>query len=173
MKHFLKKILPSPEYVQKHKVLRPVASWLFNPYTWHFNRRAIALAVAVGVFFGSLPIIGQMVLAAVVAVLLRVNVPVVMVATTISNPLTIPFFYTANYYIGVWLLGRPIVHLNEIDWTINGLISLGGNILVPLYFGSLGVGVMLAFVAFILTRILWRIHIVSRWRKRKHSNSRR
>lgn len=158
---------PSQTALSEHKMLRPVAHWLGNPKIWHFNRRSIAMGIAIGFFFGSLPIAGQMLLAAIVAIAARANMPAAVVFTWISNPLTMPFFYTANYYLGAWLLDRPYVKLSEIDWSLHGLLQLGGHVLVPLYFGSIVVGVVLSALSFIVIRLLWRLYIVRSHRERK------
>lgn len=167
MKKYFQKITPSREALEKNKVLRPIAHWLGNPKIWHFNRRAIASGIAIGLFFGSFPIAGQMILAAIFAIVLRVNMPIAVVATWISNPFTMPFVYTANYYLGAWLLDQPRIHLSNIDWTLEAMIKLGGEILVPLFFGSAVVGVILAVVSFIVIRLLWRLNVVAQHRERK------
>lgn len=166
MKRTFKKLTPDQGKLVKNPVLKPIAHLLTKPQIWHFNRRTIAYGVAIGVFFGSLPIAGQMLLAAVVAVMTRVNMPIAVASTWISNPLTMPFFYTGNYYFGAWLLRRESIKMNEIDWSLNGLLSLGGEVLVPLYLGSITIGVILAFLAFIAVRVLWRLHVVSHHRSR-------
>lgn len=167
MKNYFSKILPSREKIENSRVLRPVAHLLGDPRIWHFNRRTIARGIAIGFFFGSLPIIGQMLLAAMMAIVLRVNMPIAVVSTFISNPVTMPFFYTANYYFGAWLMDKPAVDLGKMSWSPEALLSLGGEILVPLYFGSVVVGVILSFVSFIVLRIWWRIHIVISHRARR------
>lgn len=168
MKRYFKRITPDKARLQKHKMLRPIAHWLANPKIWHFNRKAIALGVAIGFFFGSLPIAGQMLLAAIVAVMWRANMPMAIVATWISNPVSMPFFYTANYYFGAWLLRRPAIKVTDIDWTLEGLISLGGEILVPLYLGSVVVGLILFTLAVLSIRIAWRMHILAHIQSRKN-----
>lgn len=167
MKKQLKKITPNKEALEKHKMLKPIAHWIAEPKVWHFNRRAIAMGVAIGLFFGSLPIAGQMLLAAIVAVISKSNMPIAIVSTWISNPFTMPFLYTANYYFGAWLLQRPSVDLAHIEWSFDGLLALGGEILVPLFLGSVVVGVILAVVSFIGIRVFWRLHIVSHLKSRK------
>lgn len=167
MKKHFKKITPDKSSLEKHKVLKPVAHWLGDPKIWHFNRRAIAMGVAIGVFFGSLPIAGQMLLAAIVSIVSKANMPISIVATWISNPFTMPFFYTANYYFGAWLLQRPSLHLKDINWSLEGLLALGGEILVPLFFGSIVIGVILAIISYISIRVLWRLHIISHIRSRQ------
>lgn len=167
MKKILKKFTPNKESLENNKMLRPLAGSLANPKIWHINRRGVAAGVAIGFFFGSLPIAGQMLLAAICAIAMRVNLPIAVAATWISNPLTMPFFYTANYYFGAWLLGRPSVKLSEIDWSLDGLLNLGGNILVPLYFGSVVVGALLFATSFVVVRLLWRLHIIKNYQERK------
>lgn len=167
MKKYFQKITPSQEKLEEYKVLKPLAHWLGNPKIWHFNRRSIASGIAIGLFFGSFPIAGQMPLSAILAIVLRVNMPIAVVATWISNPFTMPFFYTANYYFGAWLLGRPALHLEHLDWSLDGMIHLGGEILVPLFFGSAVVGVILAVVSFIVIRLIWRLNVISQHKERK------
>ncbi|MBS9781706.1 MAG: DUF2062 domain-containing protein [Gammaproteobacteria bacterium] len=167
MKKRLKKITPNREWLEKHKALKPVAKWLGNPKIWHFNRRAIAMGVAIGFFFGSLPIAGQMLLSAIVSIVSKANMPISVVATWISNPFTMPFFFTANYYFGAWLLQRPALQLEAMDWSLQALLQLGGDILVPLFFGSIVVGVILATTSYIVIRILWRLHIISYLKARR------
>lgn len=173
MKKHFQRIAPNRNALEKHKVLRPIAHWLANPKIWHFNRKGIALGVAIGFFFGSLPIAGQMLLSAIVAIMWRANMPIAVVATWISNPITMPFFYTANYYFGAWLLRREAIKVSDIDWTLDGLLALGGEILVPLYFGSLVVGLILFTLAVLSIRVVWRLHIVSYLNTRKNRLPRR
>lgn len=153
--------MPDREKIENSKVLTPIAHLLGNPRVWHFNRRTVIAGISVGLFFGSLPIIGQMLLAAVVAIALRVNMPIAIFSTWISNPFTMPFFYTANYYFGAWLMGRDTIHFDQLDLTWEGLLNLGGDILVPLFFGSIIVGVILASFSYVILRAVWRLHIVS------------
>ncbi len=167
MKQRLQKIIPNRAKLENHKVLKPVAKWLGNPKIWHFNRRAIAMGVAIGFFFGSLPIAGQMLLSAIVSIVSKANMPISVVATWISNPITMPFFFTANYYFGAWLLQRPSLQLHAMDWSLQGLLQLGGEILVPLFFGSIVIGVILSTTSYIVIRIMWRLHILSYLKSRR------
>ncbi|PID62174.1 MAG: hypothetical protein CR974_03700 [Gammaproteobacteria bacterium] len=166
MKKRFAKIMPDRQKLEQNSALRPIAHLLANPRIWYFNRRSIAAGIAIGFFFGSLPIIGQMLLSAIVAIAMRVNMPIAVVSTFISNPFTMPFFYTANYYFGAWLLNMDTVHLEDMDFSWEVLQNLGGNILVPLFFGSIVVGVILAAAAFGVIRLWWRLHVVGIHRAR-------
>lgn len=167
MKRIFNKITPDREKIENSKMLKPIAHLLGNPRIWHFNRRTVIAGISIGLFFGSIPIVGQMLLAAFVAIAMRVNMPVAVVFTWISNPVTMPFFYTANYYFGAWLMGREPLHLEEIDLTWEGLLNLGGDILVPLFFGSIVVGVILSSLSYIIMRAWWRLHVVAMHKARQ------
>lgn len=167
MKKHFEKIIPDKEKMQNSKVLSPIAHWLGNPLIWHFNRRAIIKGLCIGLFFGSLPILGQMLLAAIVAVVMRINMPAAVMATWISNPVSAAFLYTGNYYVGAWLMGTESVHLAEWDFSWESIVNLGGDILVPLFFGSVVVGVTLAVSAYIIMQTWWRLHVVSIHKERQ------
>lgn len=102
----LRRFLPSREALEQNRLLRPFAPLLAGAHLWHFNRRAVARGVAVGLFFGFLVPVAQILFAAVAAVGLRANVPIAALATLITNPLTFPPIYFAAYRLGGWLLGR-------------------------------------------------------------------
>ncbi len=165
MKDYLKKITPDREKLENNKVLKPVAHLLTNPQIWHFNRRSIAMGIAIGLFFGSFPIAGQMPLSALLAVFLRGNMPISLVATWISNPFTMPFIFTGNYYLGSWILGYDTVSLADMSWTLDAILNLGKNILIPLFFGSTVLGIVLAISSYTIIRVWWRIAIINHRRK--------
>ena len=85
--------------------MRWLAPWLDRPACWSFNRRKVAMGVAVGLYSGVMPGFTQKATALVLALLLRVNLPAAMVVSLYSNPLTVlPLYYLAYRY-GQWLLG--------------------------------------------------------------------
>lgn len=63
------------------------------------------MGLAVGVFFGLLIPIAQIPAAALVALLLRANIPAAVGSTLVTNPITFPPVYYAAYHLGDWLLG--------------------------------------------------------------------
>ena len=69
----------------------------------------IALAVMLGIFMGIVPVWGyQMILAALIAHLLRLNKIITLVASNISIPPMIPFILFGSYATGALLLQRPL-----------------------------------------------------------------
>ena len=73
----------------------------------HATSHEIALGCAAGVFAAFTPFLGfQMMLAVMIAVALRVNVPAALVGTFAGNPLSWPAIWAASYVAGSWVLGN-------------------------------------------------------------------
>jgi len=162
----LRRYLPNPSQVIENPALRPVGKWLKNPEIWHLHRRSVSGAVFIGLFCGFLPIPFQMLVAAVLAIASRSNLPVSVALVWITNPLTMaPIFYF-TYRLGAWLLNME-VEVDSIELSWEWLTSNLGNIGYPLMFGSLVCGWVAGVSGFVLVRVSWRLHVLSRWRARK------
>ena len=57
------------------KSLHLLGDWIYASNLWHINRYSASMAFFVGLFVAFMPIPGQMVLAAVLAVLFGCNLP--------------------------------------------------------------------------------------------------
>ncbi len=68
----------------------------------------LAKGLVLGLFIGCTPTMGvQILLGGVAAFFFRVNIPITLLGTLISNPLTAPILYPMEYKLGVWLIGIP------------------------------------------------------------------
>jgi uncharacterized protein (DUF2062 family) len=85
---YFRKYLPSHESVRNHKYLGKLGRFLHHPNLWHLNRRSVSGGVAVGMFCGLVPGPLQMLTAALLAIPLRVNLPVALLTTLYTNPFT-------------------------------------------------------------------------------------
>jgi uncharacterized protein len=123
---FFKRFMPSHTSVQQHRHLRIFGDVLHEPNLWHINRRSMAGAVAVGLFFAWVPVPIQMLLAAAAAIMFRTNMALSVVLVWISNPLTIPPMFYFAYLVGTWVIGHPPqdfeFHLT-FEWLGNELSS--------------------------------------------------
>lgn len=97
--------VPSREELEANRWLRVLAPYLADTKLWHWSRRGVAAGVAIGLFIGLLIPVAQILLAAMVAVVLRANIPVAAAGTFITNPLTVPPIYYAAYHLGAWATG--------------------------------------------------------------------
>lgn len=176
-KYFFKRILPSPDSLGKNRFLRPLLSKVTNIPIWQVNRHTVSLGVAIGLFFGALPIPMQMPAAASVAVLVRANVPAALMLTWWSNPLTFgPIFYF-NYRIGAWIyrvwFDMPAQAVTVKYLNTQNLKDLSGQILMPLFSGSVAVGIALAVLGYLVIVVWWRLSLIQhhfRRRERYHKN---
>src|SRR6266571_224948 len=94
---FFRKYLPSHEAVRQNRYIARFGTLLHHPNLWHLNRHSVAGGVAIGMFSGLVPGPFQMLIAAILAVPLRVNLPVALATTLYTNPLTIgPLYVIAS-----------------------------------------------------------------------------
>jgi uncharacterized protein (DUF2062 family) len=170
VKRALRKYLPRPEEVLARKWAAPFRPWLGHPNLWHLNRRSVPGAVAIGLFCGMIPGPVQMLSALAVAIPCRSNIPLAMMVTWYTNPFTIVPLYLVAYQLGRLLLGGDAadaaVAIPDWQWTLaalwDWLLSLGK----PLVVGCIALALALALAGYLLTRLAWRIHVVTAWRRR-------
>ncbi|WP_018231304.1 DUF2062 domain-containing protein [Thioalkalivibrio thiocyanodenitrificans] len=167
-KKIIKRLFPSYHRVRDHESLRFFGTLLHDPNLWHLNRRSVAGAFAVGLFVAFLPIPFQMVAAAAVAILVRVNLPISVLLVWITNPLTMGPIYYSAYQLGRRILDLPKVRF-RFEWSMAWFTEEMLIIWKPLLLGSLIFSVAAAVTGYIAIRLLWRLHILRRlnWRRQK------
>lgn len=174
---YFRKFMPDVDKVREVKALSMFGDTLFHPALWHLNRRSAAGGVAVGLFCGLIPGPLQMLGAAIVCVILRVNLPLALVTTFYTNPITIVPLYLIAYEIGGFTLGthgltKPPA-LPEWEWT-NLLASMEAmgrwmmSLGAPLALGLLLLASMLAALGYVTVRGAWSIYLRRAWRARRH-----
>lgn len=165
-KKLLLRYLPGRDRLSEHRALRPVSRWLRNPEIWHLHRRSVSGATFIGLFCAFLPIPFQMLIASFLAIVSRCNLPVAFALVWITNPVTIPPMFYFAYRLGAWLLGVD-VEISEIELSFSWLQENMSIIGYPLLFGSLVCGWVAGVSGFVVVRVLWRLHVIRRWRERK------
>lgn len=174
MRRLLKRHLPTPESLADHRWLACFGTTLLHPRLWHLNRHSAAGAVAVGLFCGLIPGPFQMLGAAVCCVMFRVNLPLALFTTLYTNPFTIVPLYLAAFTLGQWLLGPddrafvapPDFHDGLTIW-FSQLAHWAADLGQPLVLGLIALASLLAGAGYALTRLIWRLHLVRAWRRRK------
>ena len=165
-KKIIRRYMPDPEKIKNSPSLQFLGSYLLNPDLWHLNRRSAALAFFVGVFVAFIPMPFQMVVAAIIALLVRCNLPISVALVWITNPVTMPILWFFTYKFGCFLLQSPVLP-HDFEMSLEWLTQEIGRIWLPLYAGSIIAGMFFASLAYISVRLLWRWHIVRNWKKRQ------
>ncbi len=162
----LKRWLPHNDTFRNHKHLRLLGTLLHNPNIWHLNRGSVSGAISVGLFMAWVPVPFQMLLAAIAAIILHVNLPISVVLVWITNPLTMPPMFFFAYKIGTWVLGEQAGEV-AFELSMEWLTTELGAIWEPFLLGCLILGTACAAAGNLLVRWLWRLHVVSNWQNRR------
>lgn len=96
---------PTQESLQGNRWLGWLGPRLFHPNLWRPRRKTLAAGLAIGVFFGFLIPLAQIPASAVLATVLRANLPAAMASTLVTNPVTFGPVYYVAYKLGVVLVG--------------------------------------------------------------------
>lgn len=165
-KRLIRKITPDHDTIRNHRHLQIFGTLLHDPNLFHMNRRSISGAFAVGLFWAMIPIPLQMLAAAATAIIVRVNLPLSIALVWLTNPLTMPPIFYINYLIGVWLLDIPDTE-HKFELSMEWIAESMHQIWQPLYFGSAVSGILLGVIGYLTIRLLWRLHIITRFKERR------
>lgn len=167
---FLKSISPKPEKFFGTTLNAVFGDTLHSHWLWHLHRNTASTAIFVGVFCAFLPIPGQMLVAAGLAILLRCHLPIATLTVWITNPLTVaPIFYGC-YSLGCFLLQQtPLTISGPDSITIQLLLKEAGTIWQPLLLGSVIAGLFFGSIGYGVVRVAWRFSVAKRWLNR-HKN---
>lgn len=163
----LRKYMPSREEMAQNKYLAPIAHRFLSPELWRFTRRSVPRGVALGLFSAFIIPVGQIFLAAFLALPLRANVPLAALVTFVTNPFTIAFWFPVANRIGSFLIeidastaGQAAQQLEEgwLQWfgEMAGLTILGFVVLA----------VVAPTIGYFVSKAAWRV-IVARKRAKR------
>ncbi|MCK5002729.1 MAG: DUF2062 domain-containing protein [Gammaproteobacteria bacterium] len=166
---FFKKFMPKPHEIKNNKALSIFGTLLHDPNLWHMNRRSMAGAFMVGLFFAWWPVPFQMVLAAAGAIVLRTNLPMSIALVWITNPLTMPPMFYFAYVVGSWIIDVPEVPF-AMELSMDWLMSELSVIWKPFLTGCLVLGVISSAAGYFGMNYLWARLVM---KQRRHSLSKR
>jgi hypothetical protein len=142
--------LPRAKHIRGTWLHRRLGERLFAPELWHPTRQRFAAGMAVGAFFALLPLPIQMLAAALMAYITRVNIPAAIAGTWISNPLTFPLCVYAQYRIGCLLTAREAIGFRSHD-----AFSMLTHAPMPFFVGIVPTALLLAIIVYPLTLLIW------------------
>lgn len=137
---------------------------LEDPYLFHFNRRSVAMAFAVGLSLMWLPLPMQTLSATLTALYVRANVPLSAALVWVTNPITIPPMYFAAYKLGLVVLGQSLPDTSAWDW--EHLSEIIRTLWKPLFLGCGLMAIISAILGYMTVNLVWRFSVL---RKRQQA----
>ena len=167
--------MPTREEMARNRYLRPIAHRFLTPELWRFTRRSVPRGVALGIFAGFIIPVGQIFLAAFLALPVRANVPLSAIVTFITNPFTFPFWAVIANKLGVFILkvdlaatggaAQEEINSGRWAWFIEMFEGVGVTVLVTI-FGFTVLAIVGAAIGYLLSGFVWRF-VVARRRQRR------
>ncbi|MBS0322086.1 MAG: DUF2062 domain-containing protein [Proteobacteria bacterium] len=173
LKRITARFEPMLDAVVHNRWLRRYVPALTDPDLWHLNRHSTARGVAIGLACGLIPGPLQVAGTAVGCVALRGNLPLAVITTLYTNPVTIVPLYLVAYELGhLFIGGARSAHLGvppvmsfdlaglQAFWT--WIKALGPSLALGLPL----LAATLALVGYVVVLVAWRCHTVRAWRAR-------
>lgn len=167
----LKKYLSKRHFLKNTGNLPKIAKYLRHRELWQFHPNAMAKGAAAGLFVAFIPLPGQSVIAALLAYVMRANLPLAIALTWISNPFTfIPLNY-AIYKVGKWLTGDTLTYqpLADFHWRETAILDIGVQVLhwfsaigKPFLIGSFVLAIFSSLIGFVLVHACWHLVVISK-----------
>ncbi len=121
------------------------------------NPKSLAAGFAVGVFFSFTPLVSlHMVLALLVAIILRLSKVAAMAGAWVNNPYTMPFVFYACFRLGKWIMGTHIPAPAFDQLRLATILRAAKPYAAPLFLGTTIVGILAALLAYV---IVYRIAV--------------
>lgn len=126
------------------------------------NPESIAAGMAIGVFIGITPTIPFHTALIIMSCLaFKQNLSAAYLGSwLVSNPVTIPVLYLAQYELGSFVMGSSGQTVMFADYSLQSLLNLGVHVIIPILLGGILTAPVFSIPAYFITR-----HIVYKIRK--------
>ncbi|RJY10209.1 DUF2062 domain-containing protein [Aurantiacibacter aquimixticola] len=162
--------MPKREEMARNRWLAPIAHRFGRSELWRFTRRSVPRGAALGLFAAFIIPLGQIFLAAFLALPARANVPVAAAITFVTNPFTVPFWLVVANRVGRFTLkvdpdtmGSAKAALEQGWWTEFGWWLQTAGVTA---FGFVVLSVVTAALGYLVSSFLWRFVVARRWGRR-------
>lgn len=166
----LQRFTPNRDKIKGIKALEFLGDKLHRPNLWHFNRRSVSLAFAIGLWaMYTPPLPWQMAIAGVLAIYFNANLPISVALVWITNPVTwLPMYYVA-YKVGSWALGQGSFQFEQFSqlFSIEKALELGAPLLLGCFI-LMNLGAALGYFG---VQFFWRRSVMHRLMLRKYRNA--
>lgn len=183
LRKYLRRVLPSHDTIRNNRYISRFGTRLQHHNLWHLHRRSVAGGVAVGLFSGLIPGSNpvQFTAGALIALALKVNLPIAVLVTLYSNPFTIVPLYYLAFKLGQLVLFRGNSELPSLPAEFSGSALLSHlpealawvlSVGKPLLIGIPLLASILAAIGYFLTDWAWRVGVCYQWRMRQRKRRR-
>ena len=162
MRQSVKRQFLKSRKIKEHRVLGYFGEAFDRRQLWHVTRFSVARAFAVGIFSAYLPVPFEMIIAALLAYIVRANLPISVMLIWISNPFTWALLWGPPYLLGAMILGEtsgPVPALSS-EWIQDNYTAL--------FLGCSLVGAAMGIAAYFTVLLLWRMDVVKQWEQRRN-----
>lgn len=183
LRKYFRKWLPSHETIRTNRYVAWLGPRLQHHNLWHLHRRSVAGGIAVGLFSGLIPGSNpvQFAASALLAIVGRVNLPIAVVVTLYSNPLTIVPLYYCAFRLGQLALLQSGGELPPLaldlgdkgygEW-LSAILAWLESAGKPLAIGVPLFAVLLALVGYCLVDWTWQVYVRCAWQARRRRRAR-
>jgi len=162
--------MPTRDGMARIKYLQPIAHRFLTPELWRFTRRSVPRGVALGLFSAFVIPLGQVFLAAFLALPARANVPLAAVVTFITNPFTIAFWLLVANRVGQFILRIDAAATQAATKQIEGSMWAGVleafEIAGVTVVGFFVLAIVTSAIGYLLASGIWRILVTRKRAKR-------
>lgn len=162
--------MPTRDEMERNRWLAPIAHRFARSELWRFTRRSVPRGVALGLFAAFIIPVGQIFLAAFLALPARANVPVAALITFVTNPLTVPFWAVVANKVGRFMLkidavttGAANAEIASGRWESFGWFLETAGVTA---FGFIVLSAITAATGYVLAGFCWRFLVARKWGKR-------
>lgn len=165
LRKWLKRI-SNKNFINQHASLRKLKNHLQDPNLWSINSVSLARGVSLGILVAFIPLPFQMIIAALLSMIFRANLPVAVALTWITNPITFIPINLLVYHVGSLILGTsngatistPVWDFSSLPAFWDSLISWISHLSYVYLIGLSIVAISAAVVSYFLVVILWRFN---------------
>jgi len=162
--------MPTRDEMARNRWLAPIAHRFLSPELWRFTRRSVPRGVALGMFAAFIVPVGQIFLAAFLALPTRANVPLSALVTFITNPFTLPFWLMVANKVGSFVLkidaatgGTAHAEIASGRWQDYGWFLKTAGVTA---FGFGIMSILCAVIGYVVSGFVWRQVVARKWQRR-------
>lgn len=166
----IRRYMPSREQMARNRFLAPIAHRFLSPALWRFTRRSVPRGIALGLFSAFIIPVGQIFLAAFLALPARANVPLAALVTFVTNPFTLAFWLVVANQIGEFVLNidqsAGEVAPEELSYGLLTWLVEFSEMAAVTIFGFMVMSVVASALGYVVSSLVWRWMVTRRRAKR-------